>query len=125
MILQFLLSIFYWIPRSLPATFVCFSPVEAATGRVHVVKMAPFFSVKCETIGGWMGVCHSSETGGGLFGSSADQCYCPDDFMWYYVLSESELAYCFSQEEPSGWSNTGQYCGSTSLNCVDPNCVTY
>ena len=84
--------------------------------RVHV-------AVTAENITPLMTTCENSRQPPNPF-APTPLCYCPVTIMGFYGLSEAELTYCMAQKQPTTWTDPGQFCGSASLACADPNCIT-
>ena len=51
-------------------------------------------------------------------------CLCPALLMQAYGLTQQQLTLVMAQEQPTTWTDPRQYCGTASLNCAAPNCIT-
>ena len=87
---------------------------------VHLCTcMYMYVAVTAESVATYMGLCENSFSG--PFGGT---CYCPADIMSYHGLTEAELTFCMEQQQPTTWTDAGQYCGDAAYNCTEPACIT-
>ena len=50
-------------------------------------------------------------------------CDCPVAIMRAFGMTLDQLTYAMAQQQPTVWSDPGQYCGDAARNCAAPNCI--